>query len=351
MRSASAIQRSAGAAPGLLDPQVVRREADREVVVQVRDTARERDDPRGRPFIDAAGERVGARELGVDHRPMLAGRRRSAGDRRGVAFAPQTSTTTRSPGSGAYAPLLSAASAAAPPGSATSRSSRQIARCASRIASSVDQHHAVDVRRARPRTRCRPHVGCPGSRPRCRRPARRRARPPRGRRPGTATSTGSTPTTRTSPAEPRGDAADQAAAAHRHEHRVGVGHLLGQLDADRALPGHDLGLVERVHPAGAGLGRALAGGRARRRRSSRRPRARRRPARARGRSWPRGRWTARRSRRDGRGSRAAYATASPKFPPLAAITPGVGNLGGEHLAERAARLERARCAAGARASG
>src|SRR3954467_2686183 len=51
-------------------------------------------------------------------------------------FAPHSSTPTFSSGRGLYAPEVSAASAAAPPGSAATRSLSQSRRCAAAIASS-----------------------------------------------------------------------------------------------------------------------------------------------------------------------------------------------------------------------
>ena len=219
----------------------------------------------------------------------------------GSAFAPHTSTTTRSPGSGTYAPVRSAASAAAPPGSATIRRSRQIARCASRIASSSTSTHAIDVG---PRDRERDVAGATGAEGVGRdaadgtstgSPASRAASRHRDE-------TGSTPTTRTSPAYHAAMPADQAAAAHRDEHRVGVGRLLRRARS-RSCPGRPRPRAGRTGASSRRRSRPRARGRPpRRRRSSRRSRARRRPARARARSSPRGRSTARRSRRDARGS-------------------------------------------------
>ncbi len=45
----------------------------------------------------------------------------------------------------------------------------------------------------------------------------------------------------------------QPAAADRDEHGVGLGHLLREFGADRPLPGDHLGLVERVHDQRSGL--------------------------------------------------------------------------------------------------
>ena len=62
----------------------------------------------------------------------------------------------------------------------------------------------------------------------------------------------------TAAAAPGGDAADQAAAAHRDQQRVEIGALLRPLERDRALAGEDLVLVvgmhdERAAPGGEGL--------------------------------------------------------------------------------------------------
>src|SRR5262245_35641225 len=54
-----------------------------------------------------------------------------------VVLPPLTITPTRSPGAGVYAPAMSAAVAAAPPGSATMRSASQSVFCAARMSSSV----------------------------------------------------------------------------------------------------------------------------------------------------------------------------------------------------------------------
>ena len=55
------------------------------------------------------------------------------------------------------------------------------------------------------------------------------------------------------------DAADQPAAAHRHQHGVEVGHLLGQLEADRALAGDDTRVVEGMDEDQPALGLDLHG--------------------------------------------------------------------------------------------
>ena len=55
------------------------------------------------------------------------------------------------------------------------------------------------------------------------------------------------------------DAADEPAAAHRHQDGVEVGHLLGQLEADRALAGDDARVVEGMDEDEAALGLDLPG--------------------------------------------------------------------------------------------
>ena len=51
------------------------------------------------------------------------------------------------------------------------------------------------------------------------------------------------------------DAADEAAAADRHEDRVGArGELLQDLEGDRALAGDDVGVVERMDEREPALG-------------------------------------------------------------------------------------------------
>ena len=72
------------------------------------------------------------------------------------------------------------------------------------------------------------------------------------------------------------DPARQAAAAERHDHQLRVGRLARDLEPDRALPGHDLGLVEGVHRGQALLLRRAARPRRARRRSCRRAGAPRR---------------------------------------------------------------------------
>ena len=61
-----------------------------------------------------------------------------------------------------------------------------------------------------------------------------------------------------------GDAGDHAAASDRDDHHVEVGHLLEQLETDRALPGDHMVVVERVNEGEAALGLDLAGVRVRR---------------------------------------------------------------------------------------
>ena len=76
---------------------------------------------------------------------------------------------------------------------------------------------------------------------------------------------GSTPTTRTAGPrllDRRRDAGNQAAAAHRHEHRAEVGHLLEQLEGHRALAGDDHRVIEgrddrQAARRGLGLGAPL----------------------------------------------------------------------------------------------
>ena len=53
------------------------------------------------------------------------------------------------------------------------------------------------------------------------------------------------------------DPAAQPAAADRHDHLGEVGHVLEQLEPERALAGHDVGVVERVHEREPALARAL----------------------------------------------------------------------------------------------
>ncbi len=55
------------------------------------------------------------------------------------------------------------------------------------------------------------------------------------------------------------DAADEAAAAHGHQHRVQVRHLLQQLEPDRALAGDDPRVVEGMDEDQPALGLDLAG--------------------------------------------------------------------------------------------
>ena len=56
-----------------------------------------------------------------------------------------------------------------------------------------------------------------------------------------------------------GDAAREPAAADRHDDLGQVGDVLQQLEAERALAGDDVGVVERVHEGHARLARALLG--------------------------------------------------------------------------------------------
>ena len=52
----------------------------------------------------------------------------------------------------------------------------------------------------------------------------------------------------------------QAAAADRHDDAGEVGHVLEQLEAERALPGDDVRVVERVHEREPALARPVLGG-------------------------------------------------------------------------------------------
>ena len=62
---------------------------------------------------------------------------------------------------------------------------------------------------------------------------------------------------------PAGHAADQPAAADRHQHRVERGRLSGELHAERALAEHRFRLIERVHRERARLGDPVLAGRER----------------------------------------------------------------------------------------
>ena len=100
-----------------------------------------------------------------------------------------------------------------------------------------------------------------------------------------------------------------------------VGHVLEQLEPERALAGDDRRVVERVHerqPAALG---ALQRARPRRRRRSCRRRGRSRPARARPRPWTSARRWGRRPRTGCRARPAAAASAWAWLPALAATTP------------------------------
>ena len=228
------------------------------------------------------------------------------------------------PATGRYASAISAASDAAPPGSATRWTSRHSRRCASRIASS-DTSTTRSTQRSRRRTRSRRRGAVPsgvGGDPADlrRRPAHR----PRAPRAAWGSASGSTPTTRTSPRN------HDAIPAISPPPPTATSTCRRRGPARRAParscppPGHDLRLIERVHRQRAGLGLARARGNgglvvvpgnhadvgAHARGSDR--------------SWRRATCRGRRSRRDDRASRAAYATASPKFPPEAATTPASG---------------------------
>ena len=56
------------------------------------------------------------------------------------------------------------------------------------------------------------------------------------------------------------DARGQPAAADRHDQLREVGHVLEQLEAERALAGHDVRVVERMHERQPALARALVRG-------------------------------------------------------------------------------------------
>jgi hypothetical protein len=61
------------------------------------------------------------------------------------------------------------------------------------------------------------------------------------------------------PGEAEADAGHQPAAAHRHDHRAQVRHLLEQLPGDRALAGDDVGVVVGRDVAAAVGGRQVEG--------------------------------------------------------------------------------------------
>ena len=154
-------------------------------------------------------------------------------------------------------PDRSAASAAAPPGSATTRSS--LPEAALRVADRVVGHQDDAARRTRDasRTRSRPPAWPRASPPRARR--RRRRRAARRARASEIVGhwSGSTPTTRTSALVPR---RDRRRSGRRRRSRPARCRRRGPAressTADRALAGDDLGLVVRVQDEGAGLGRA-----------------------------------------------------------------------------------------------
>ena len=141
-----------------------------------------------------------------------------------LVFAPLTTTPTRSPSAGRYAPDRIAASAVHPPGSATSRSRSHSIRCACRIDSSVTNAT---------RSMCACAMGnmsSPTRRARANRPRRCRwPRPPvsrlhrLGQRRCAFGFDGDDSRRR---AVPRGDAADEPAAADRHEHGIELRRLL-----------------------------------------------------------------------------------------------------------------------------
>ena len=167
---------------------------------------------------------------------------------------PESTTTTG--GSNACGSSSSAATPAAPAGSTTSlaRSRQQQQRARQRLLRDGQR-----CRRPGPaRSRTAP---ARASRPRCRRPSW----PSRSSATGcpaasdggyAAASSACTPTTRTSGRRDltaTRDAGEQPAAAGAHDDRLDVGHLLEDLQADRALPGDDVVVVERVDEDRTGL--------------------------------------------------------------------------------------------------
>ena len=56
-----------------------------------------------------------------------------------------------------------------------------------------------------------------------------------------------------------GGAGDQPAPAHRDQHQVQVGGVVEQLQGGRALPGHDVVVVEGVDQVQAAVGGQLGG--------------------------------------------------------------------------------------------
>ncbi len=134
---------------------------------------------------------------------------------------------------------------------------RHVARPADRDAVGEGAHHRQRRRRA-----ARPATAATRPRPR---PAR--------------------PTTRTPSGTRRGDAAEQAAAPGRDQHRRHVRALLDDLEPDGALAGDHVDVVERVHEHRAGALGERARLRRGSRRSSRRPGARSRRSRGWRRPW------------------------------------------------------------------
>src|SRR6185503_4159294 len=59
--------------------------------------------------------------------------------------------------------------------------------------------------------------------------------------------------------ERHGDAADEPAAADGDDDRVELAELLAELERDGALPGDDLGILERMHQERAAVARVLLG--------------------------------------------------------------------------------------------
>ena len=242
----------------------------------------------------------------------------------------------------------SAATAAAPAGSTTSLARSSSSSRARDSDSSRDGHDLVDVLLDRRRTARRP-----GSRPRCRRPSwpscssGDRARPLRARRGTPRRPRPARPTTRdvgTQRLDRGGDAGEQPAAAGRHDDGPDVGALLEDLQADGALPGDDVGVVEGVDQHRAGLGRRTACARDERLVDGR---ARGSAPRRRTRGWPSPWGSARPSGMNTvawmPSSCAASATPCAWLPALAATTPRglllVGQPGDPHVG--AADLERA----------
>src|SRR5438067_6759985 len=150
-RDLDAVQRA-------VDPHEVRVEAKGVVVVEERGSPWERFHPRARDLQRPALDLLRPKEIRVSPLQVPVHRAEATGDPvgqpatvAGSQFPPHTRIATRSPGSATYAPDVRAAKAVAPPGSATIRSSRHKARCASRIASSLTSADPRTNRRATPK--------------------------------------------------------------------------------------------------------------------------------------------------------------------------------------------------------